>query len=574
MGIRKLFTAGLMGLAFGTWSCSKSGNPGTDPGPVGNAGAAPTVLTTAPPNLASDIPVHFNIIITFSLGMDTAATRAAITASPGIAGSFGWDAGGTQLVWNPDSALGKNTTYTVTVGTAAKSKAGAALAAAEIFSFTTGMDTVTSNDSIPGVDTSHVTRIAGGIYRKEDNVYVAGANVVLYDANNNNPLLRTSSDAYGRYAFRIDSGNYYIGVTAMGRIPSPAPGGRYTPFHLDPLTTYTRNFYLRRDSSGLPVGALIGKIEADGLANPAGILVIATAPDSSSYSATTGPDGTFIFNNLPVGAGYTLVAFHAGLAGDTVKAQADVVQGVTTQGVVLKLTVEQGRSLTGQVQFLAATGITADITLVDPETRLAIPGLRTFNFGGATTYKMDSIPLGAYIVWGSYLNDGYVMDPDHIRKFGLPKVTYLPEDTSKIQDFAFTRAIQIVSPTNPPDSLYPAPVLSMQPWFVWKHEASAQEIVIEVFDSKGECIWGGWDSAGTIRHGQILAHPGGLDSVQFDFDGTARSPLLRSETYSWKIYADGDRAPGIQKFISSTEDLRGLFMPGVGSIPNDDFSDN
>ena len=90
-----------------------------------------------------------------------------------------------------------------------------------------------------------------------------------------------------------------------------------------------------------------------------------------------------------------------------------------------------------------------------------------------------------------------------------------------------------------------------------------------MFDSKGECIWGGWDSTGTIRHAQILAHPGGLDSVQFNFDGSAKAPLSRSDTYSWKIYSDGNKAPGIQKFISSTEDLRGLFMPGRESIPTD-----
>jgi hypothetical protein len=149
-----------------------------------------------------------------------------------------------------------------------------------------------------------------------------GANVVLYDADQNNPLQRTSSNALGIYRFRADSGNYYVGVTAMGRIPAPAPGARYTPFRLDLLATYTRNFRLRKDSSGVEVGGLSGKIEVDGLANLAGVLVIATGPDSSSYSATSGPDGVFVFNNLPVGEGYTLVAYHSGLAGDTVATQA------------------------------------------------------------------------------------------------------------------------------------------------------------------------------------------------------------------------------------------------------------
>lgn len=225
------------------------------------------------------------------------------------------------------------------------------------------------------------------------------------------------------------------------------------------------------------------------------------------------------------------------------------------------------------MQFLAATNISADITLVDPNSRLAIPGLRTIN-QGATSYRLDGIPPGSYIAWGSYFNDGYVMDPDHIRKFGLPTVAFLPSDTLKRVDFAFTRAIRIVHPTNPPDTLRPAPVPSLQPFFVWEHEASAKEIIIKVFDSKGERIWGGCDSAGNILHAPIAANPGSLDSVQFNFNGSAKAELSRFDTYSWKIYSDADRAPGIQKLISSTEDLRGLFMPGRSTIPDDDDDDD
>lgn len=574
MGKRMLLKAAVLGITLGVFSCGKSS--GTDPA-GGESKSAPKVESISPADQAIKVAVNAKVILSFSLAMDTASARAAISASPGIKGAFIWSAADTKLVWSPDSALLRSTLYTVTVGKAAKSKPGVPMAVAQVFTFTTGTDTLPGNDTVPVPDTlttdpSKITQITGFIFRREDNASIAGANVVLYDADVGNPLQRTASDSIGKYRFRADSGNYYVGVTAMGRIASPAPGARYTPFRLDYQTTYTRHFFLRKDSSGVEVGGLTGKIAVDGLANLSGVLVIATAPDSSSYSATTGPDGVFVFNNLPIGDGYTLVAYHSGLAGDTVATRAKVALGQITKDVVLKLTVDSGRALKGQVQFLAVAGKATDITLVDPSNRLAIPDLRTFNAGGS--YRMEHIPMGAYIVWGSYLNDGFVMDPDHIRKFGLPKVTYLAGDTAKVQDFAFTRAIRIVRPTNPPDSLYPVPVNSLQPWFVWEHEASTQEIVIEVFDSKGECIWGGWDSAGTIRHKQILAHPGGLDSVQFNFDSTATSPLYKWDTYSWKIYADGDRAPGIQKFIASTEDLRGLFMAGVVKIPDDDTGGN
>lgn len=561
MTIPKLLQPGLFGLVLCFSSCGKNS---TDPGDGGGTGA-PSVVYTSPADGATRIPVNADIVVTFSGPMDGPAAAAALSASPAIGGVMTWDAEFSRLTWNPDFDLVKATRYTVTVGMAAKSKIGTAMAADRMFSFTTASDTVRDTTA----DTTWHTGIMGKVVQREDAAPVSGANVVLYNADNNNPLQRTVSDALGRYLFRADPGNYYLGVSAMGRIPAPAPGGRYTPFRLDSLATYTRNFALRKDTTGIPVGALAGRIEVTGLTDLAGILVVALASDSSSYTATTGPDGVFVFNNLPAAEGYTLVGYRSGLAGDTLAVQATVTQGVVAQAPTLRMSVDPGRALQGQVQFLAATNISADITLVDPNSRLAIPGLRTFN-QGATNYRLEGIPPGNYIAWGSYLNDGYVMDPDHIRKFGLPEVTFLASDTLKVVDFAFTRAIEIIRPTNPPDTLYPAPVLSLQPWFVWKHEASAQEVIIEVYDSKGECIWGGWDSAGTIRHAQILARPGGLDSVQYDFDGSAKVSLSRTDTYSWKVYADGDRAPGIQKLISATEDLRGLFMPGRDSIPVDD----
>ena len=417
----------------------------------------PEVISTSPADGATGVHVNANIVITFSVPMDGPATAAGLSVDRAIGGSLmTWDSAASVLTWDPDFDLAKDTKYTVTIGTAAKSKHGTALAAERVFSFTTRSDTAQDTT----VDTTAYTHITGKIIQREDSATVAGANVVLYNADNNNPLQRTVSDGLGRYLFRADPGNYYLGVTAMGRISSPAPGGRYTPFQLDSLATYTRNFLLRKDTSGIPVGALTGRIEVAGLDNLAGILVVAIAPDSSSFTATTGPDGVFVFNNLPAAEGYTLVGYKSGLAGDTVVVQAEVVEGQVTQGLTLEMSVDPGRALQGQVQFLAATNISADITLVDPNSRLAIPGLRTFN-EGATSYRMEGVPPGSYIAWGSYLNDGYVMDPDHIRKFGLPKVTFLASDTLKVVDFAFTRAIEIVRPTNPPDTLYPAPVLSL-----------------------------------------------------------------------------------------------------------------
>jgi hypothetical protein len=237
----KVFRLGFFGLILCLSSCGKNG---TDPG-NGDGTGVPAVVSTAPADGAAKVAVNANIVVTFSVPMDGPAAAAALSASPAIGGVMAWDAGAYTLTWNPDFALVKDTKYTVTIGAAAKSKLGTAMAADKVFSFTTGSDSVQDTTA----DTTAFTRITGKIVQREDAALVPGANVVLYNADNNNPLQRTVSDALGRYLFRADPGNYYLGVTAMGRIPSPAPGGRYTPFRLDSLATYTRNFSLRKDTS-------------------------------------------------------------------------------------------------------------------------------------------------------------------------------------------------------------------------------------------------------------------------------------------------------------------------------------
>jgi hypothetical protein len=162
------------------------------------------------------------------------------------------------------------------------------------------------------------------------------------------------------------------------------------------------------------------------------------------------------------------------------------------------------------------------------------------------------------------------MDPDAIRKFGLPLVTYAAQDSLKNLGFDVTGAVSILRPTNPPESLTPAPVNSLTPFFVWDQYSSAKQYIIEVLDQSGARIWGGWDSTGKILHAPILAHGGGLDSVQFNFDSTAVEPLVMRQTYSWKVYADFFNRKEVGQLISSSEDLRGLFMAGVDSIPDID----
>ena len=72
-----------------------------------------------------------------------------------------------------------------------------------------------------------------------------------------------------------------------------------------------------------------------------------------------------------------------------------------------------------------------------------------------------------------------------------------------------------------------------------------------------DMIWGGFNADGSINHGKIGAL---LTSALFNFDGSAAETLKSGEIYQWKIYADDDILPNVQTLLSSSEDLKGLFI--------------
>jgi hypothetical protein len=221
-------------------------------------------------------------------------------------------------------------------------------------------------------------------------------------------------------------------------------------------------------------------------------------------------------------------------------------------------------TLNGRVTFLASPNSRVDITLVHPIAREAVPGLYTFNDSTGNTYQLTRIPPGTYIVWASYRNDGYVIDPDWVYKNGLPYVTFNPGDTSRQLDFSVTGAVEVISPTNPADSIFPVVVSTGMPVFKWNKYSSTHEYIVEVFNSNGTRIWGGYNANGTVNHAAITANQ---DSVVFNFDGSATDSIQPGKTYRWKVYADDDNAAGVQTLISSSEDQLGLFTRVTATAP-------
>ena len=382
-----------------------------------------------------------------------------------------------------------------------------------------------------------------------DSSAVAGSNVVLYNANSGESLMRVTSGADGSAEFiGVNQGNFYVRIAAQGYKDLPIGNISPVPFSVNTWETYTRTYYM--DS----LQGVYGKIDGNLVPAQGGFLIVAASSGSGTEVHTySGPDGYFALFNVPFGV-YQVYAVRSGF---TIQDKPDVTltPGSPDASVTLSLVQSTGSTLNGMVTFLAAENGIVDISLLDRSSHSVVTGLTT-RTDSSRDYILENIPAGEYIAWASYENDGYVMDPDWIFKNpGALNISF-SSDSSAVLNFSVTDAISIISPTNPDESIIPVVADSVVPTFSWIQYPQAKEYIIEVRDINGDLIWGGFDENGVIRHAQI---PRSETSVLFNFDGSALSQLQEGQVYQWKIYADDDLAPNVQTLLSSSEDLKGLF---------------
>jgi hypothetical protein len=104
---------------------------------------APTVLSTIPANLATNVPLNQVVSATFSEPMDPAtinSTTFTLTATGGgtVLGIVAYAAVGNTLTFTPAANLAPVTQYTATISTGAKDLSGTPLSSAYSWTFTTG----------------------------------------------------------------------------------------------------------------------------------------------------------------------------------------------------------------------------------------------------------------------------------------------------------------------------------------------------------------------------------------------------------------------------------------------------
>lgn len=389
------------------------------------------------------------------------------------------------------------------------------------------------------------------------NIPISDADVVLFNSNTNQGITRSFTDSAGICLFTVQPNlPCYVKAAAQNYHSSPPPNGAAIPFNAgDSGTTIYREFKLRRNLQAVNCGIISGVAQSASGEPVAGCLVIAIRQgDSITVSGYSGPDGFYILYNVPEGV-YDVQCFLVGWYQPTAVTSVTVTSGTITSGVNLEPVADTGAQLSGRITFLASQNSRVDVTLAHPVSYEAIPGLDTL-MQETSTYVLNGIPPGTYIPWASYRNDGYVMDPDWIRKFGLPVLTFAPGDSAKELNFSITDAIPIISPTNHPDTLVPVAISTLTPTFVWESYPSTQEYIIAVYNNYGNLVWGGYDADNNVLHAKIDAH---TTSVIFNFDSSAVEPIKWGYSYRWKVWADKDATDGVQQLISSSEDWLGLF---------------
>ena len=182
-GIYRQTQLGLLTVIFiaatgGLMSCGK--NP-VDDKPHRDT-TQPTVVATVPLDHDSIVPANTVISATFSEAMDPATMAAGtLVLTPPVSGSVNYS--GFTLTFTPSAPVGTDTTYQVTITTAARDTAGNAMAAPYLWHFSTFRDTfpptVMSTVPLPN-DSATVNTVISIIFSERMDLSTLNSGTILF----------------------------------------------------------------------------------------------------------------------------------------------------------------------------------------------------------------------------------------------------------------------------------------------------------------------------------------------------------------------------------------------------------
>lgn len=397
----------------------------------------------------------------------------------------------------------------------------------------------------PGSKTGTLTGIVTDM---TDSAVLEGVRVTIFDANTNAPVgSAISTDSSGTYSRDLEPGTYFVKMSKQGY--DDVPVRNIAPLPLTVTARETTEYSVQMTRSSLTnAGYISGTVEAPGTLDR-NVLVVAS-DGSSGFSSVTDSDGSYLIFNVPAGS-YTVKGWTAGFQSD--EQSVTVTQNTETADVDLTLTEGADGTVTGHITFLATDNAEVDVALTHPLTRETIPGLITKTI--SMLYTIETVPDGTYLARATYENDGKVMDPDWIVKNGEPYVTVSGSTVQR--DFSVTGAVTLTAPTNESDNPQPFEITETSPTLSWIAYPSSSDYVVEVIDSNGTVIWGGFNDDYTEKKVSVSKSQ---TSVTYNFDGSATGGLEAGKIYRWRIYAskDSTQEPTGWKLISVSEDQMGI----------------
>lgn len=284
-----------------------------------------------------------------------------------------------------------------------------------------------------------------------------------------------------------------------------------------------------------PVGTIRGYVRAD---DPAGTLVVAGAA-----SGIASNDGSFTLFNVAAGSA-EVRGYKAGV--QLSSAQVDVVADGVVEGVELVARAGSLARVSGDVSFVNARAQQTSVVLVVESTfdeslaRGEVPiGLRLFPVGGH--YELVGVPDGRYVVLAAFENDDLVRDPDtSIGGTAVQRITVAGADVG-VPGFKITGALAVMEPgADKPD------VVTGTPTFVWEDDSSEDGYELVVYDTFGNLVWR--DTA--------VPRVTGSATVSYAYSG----PALARGYYQFRAISFREPKNGGRTYISSTEDLKGVFV--------------
>ncbi len=175
----------------------------------------PTVVTTIPLNNTTNFSNAANIEVEFDINMEEAATEAAFSITPTVAGTFSWEDNQKILIFNPTGNLVAGTDYQVKIANTAKTIFDKQLPFGYIFDFSTRakLNLIKEYPSNGATDISRTVEVRLQ-FDQAINMGTLGGNISFEDSEGNfvTPIVDLTGYAKGIISF-VPEVNLKLGAT-------------------------------------------------------------------------------------------------------------------------------------------------------------------------------------------------------------------------------------------------------------------------------------------------------------------------------------------------------------------------